>query len=312
MEDTVATDDVFTSGPAGPEQVTASRGAWSRAVRRLAHQRIALVALVVLVGVFIAGALAPDLAPQGWNDIHLDQRWQNHAPMLSGWHLFGTDNIGRDVLVRTLYGLHTSEQDAVFAALVATVVGTVLGAIAGYWGGWTDNILMRAADLIGVFPALMLLLIAYVFFEPVTVPKATLILAGYLWIPIARVVRTTFVALRHAEFVDAARSIGASDARIIFRHLLPNASGSIVIALTSALGQVIMLEATVEFFGLGVPSQVEPTLGNLIGDAAQGSFQLGLGWWTWAGPSAVLVLALACANLVGDGVDAALNPQLGR
>src|SRR4051794_24896106 len=106
MKDTPATDPVFSGGPAGLEQGTPSRGAWSRAVRRLAHQRIAVVAFLVLMGVFIAGAITPNLAPQGWNDIHLEQRWQNHGPMLSAWHLFGTDNIGRDVLVRTLYGLH--------------------------------------------------------------------------------------------------------------------------------------------------------------------------------------------------------------
>jgi len=291
------------------EAPSRSRGAWSQALRRLRRQPVTLVASTLLVAVFVAGALAPQLAPQGWNSIDLSSRWRNHAPMLNGWHLLGTDNIGRDVLVRTLYGLHTSEQDAIFAALLATLLGVAIGAIAGYRGGWPDAILMRIADLIGTFPALMLLLVAYVFLEPVTVGKATLVFALYLWIPVARIIRASFASLREAEFVQAARSLGASDTRILFRHLLPNASGTIVIAATALLGQVIILEATVEFFGLGVPSQAQPTLGNLIGDAAQGAFQLGLGWWTWAGPAACLVIILACANLIGDGIDAALNPQ---
>lgn len=289
--------------------MTPRRGVGAQALRRLGRQHLALVALAVLVAVFVAGALAPDLAPQGWNAIDLASRWRNHAPMLSGWHLLGTDDIGRDTLVRTLYGLHTSEQDAVFATLVATVLGVAVGAVAGYWGGWVDAGVMRVADTLGIFPALMILLIAYAYFEPVTVVEATFILAAYLWIPVARAVRSAFTSLREAEFVQAARSLGASDARIIFRHLLPNTSGLIVISATALLGRVIMIEATIEFFGLGVPSQVEPTLGNLIGDAAQGFFQLGLGWWTWAGPSIVLVILLACANLVGDGVAAALNPR---
>jgi len=293
-----------------------SRGAWSRALRRLRRQPVTLVALSALVAMFVAGALTPRLAPQGWNSIDLAARWRNHPPMLNGWHLLGTDNIGCDVLVRSLYALHTSEQAALLAALLATLLGVAVGGLAGYWGGWPDALIMRIADLVGTFPALMLLLAAYVFLQPVTVGKATLVFTLYLWIPVARIVRASFASLREAEFVQAARSLGASDIRIFFRHLLPNTSGTIVVAASALLGQVIMLEATVEFFGLGVPSQVQPTLGNLIGDVTQsgiGPFsQLGLGWWTWAGPAGVLVIILVCTNLVGDGIDAALNPTTRR
>jgi ABC-type dipeptide/oligopeptide/nickel transport system permease subunit len=289
-----------------------SRGAWSQALQRLRHQPATLVALAALVAIFVVGGLAPVLAPQGWNSIDLAARWQNHPPTVAGWHLFGTDNIGRDVLVRTLYALHTSEQAALLAALLATLLGVACGGLAGYRGGWPDVLIMRLADLIGTFPALMLLLAAYVFLQPVTIGKATVVFTLYLWIPVARIVRAHFASLREAEFVHAARSLGASDARIFFRHLLPNAGGTIVIAASALLGQVIMLEATVEFFGLGVPSQIRPTLGNLIGDVTQsgiGPFsQLGLGWWTWAGPAGLLVIVLVCANLIGDGIDAALNP----
>jgi ABC-type dipeptide/oligopeptide/nickel transport system permease subunit len=307
-----STAETAPQAPLEIEPLMRQRGAASLALRRLRRQPATIISLLVLTAIFVAGALAPTLAPQGWNAIDLAVRWRNHAPMLNGWHLFGTDNIGRDVLVRTLYGLHASEQGALFAALLATVLGASVGGIAGYRGGWTDAILMRVADLLGTFPALMLLLVAYVFLEPVTVTKATIIFALYLWIPVARVVRANFASLRESEFVQAAHSLGASDARILLRHLLPNATGTIVIAATSLLGQVIILEATVEFFGLGVGSQTQPTLGNLIGDAAQGVFQLGLGWWTWAGPAACLVIILACANLIGDGVDSALNSQSRR
>lgn len=136
-------------------------------VRRFAHQRVGLSALVVLTVLLVAGALAPEMAPQGPDDIHLGGAWMNHPPVLSGWHLFGTDNIGRDVLVRTLYGIHTSEQAALLAGLIATMLGGAVGAFAGYSGGWRDALLMRLADLVTAFPTLMVLYAAFVFLQPV-------------------------------------------------------------------------------------------------------------------------------------------------
>jgi len=278
---------------------------------RALRQPAALVAAAVLAVVFAFGAFVPQLAPQGWNSIDLTPQWENHGPVLSGWHLFGTDNIGRDVLVRTLYALHTSEETALLATLLALAIGVAAGALAGFYGGWLDAAIMRFGDLVGTFPVLMLLLVAYVFLEPVTVTRATLVIALCLWIPVARTVRASFVSLRDAEFVQAAYSLGASDRRLFLRHLLPNAGGTVIVAATSLLGHVILLEATVEFFGLGVPSQIKPTLGNLIGDTAQGGIgpfsPIGLGWWTWACPAVVLVVVLVCANLVGDGVAAAFR-----
>jgi peptide/nickel transport system permease protein len=283
------------------------------AQRRLRRQPTAIFAFVVLLTIFLAGALARQLAPEGGNSIDLAERWRNHPPILSGWHVLGTDNIGRDVLVRTLYAIHTSEQTALLGALLATLLGVTLGGYAGYHGGWLDALIMRIADLVTAFPALMLLFAAYVFLEPVTVRKAALILTLYLWTFVARVVRAAFASLRETEFVQAARALGASDLRIVTRHLLPNAAGTIIVAATALVGQIIMLEATVEFFGLGVSSAIVPTLGGLIGDAAQtgiGAFNnLGLGWWVWATPAAALALILVCVNLIGDGLDAALNPR---
>ena len=136
---------------------------------------------------------------------------------------------------------------------------------------------MRITDLVGVFPALMLLLAIYTWWQPVTAWRATVIFALYLWVPMARVVRAEISSLREREFVQAELSLGASDRRIFFRHLLPNASGTIIIAATSLLGLVFVLEATVEFFGIGVPSDLYPTLGNLIGDGQRFAFAIGPG-----------------------------------
>lgn len=289
-----------------------ARGRWSQVLRRFARQKTALAALLILVAVLAAGALAPQLAPQGPNSIDLSLTWRNHPPMLSGWHLLGTDNIGRDVLVRTLYGIHTSEQAALLAGLIATLLGVTVGAIAGYFGGWLDALLMRLADLVTAFPTLMVLYAAFIFLQPVTIRTATAIFALYLWTFVARVVRANIAALRELEYVQAARALGASDLRILTRHLLPNITGTTLVAATSVVGQIVLLEATVEFLGLGVPSQVRPTLGNLLGDAAMSGIgiynQLGLGWWSWATPAAALVIILVTLNLLGDALDTALNP----
>jgi peptide/nickel transport system permease protein len=277
------------------------------------RQPAALVSGFVLIVIFVIGAIEAQITPRSASQIHLGSQSLDNPPTFGlSWHILGTDGIGRLVLVRTLEGLHTSEQSALLATLIATVIGVTIGGISGYRGGSADAMLMRFADMLGIFPALLLLLAAYTYFTPVTVPKATLILACYLWIPVARVVRAEITTLRSREFVQAARSLGASDRRIFFRHLLPNASGTIIIAATTLLGQVIMLEATVEFFGLGVPAEVTPTLGNLIGDGQRNVLALGWGWWTWAGPAILLVVILVCANLLGDGVAEALRPAARR
>lgn len=280
---------------------------------RMMRQPAALVSGFVLIVIFVIGAIEPQITPQSASQIHLGTRFLDNPPTFSlSWHILGTDGIGRLVLVRTLEGLHTSEQSALLATLFATLIGVTVGGISGYRGGSADAMLMRFADMLGIFPALLLLLAAYTYFSPVTVSKATIILACYLWIPVARVVRAEITTLRSREFVQAARSLGASDRRIFFRHLLPNASGTIIIAATTLLGQVIMLEATVEFFGLGVPAEIRPTLGNLIGDGQRNVLALGWGWWTWAGPAILLVVILVCANLLGDGVAEALRPARQR
>ncbi len=288
-------------------------GRRARAARRLVCQPVAIVALLVLVAIFAAGAFAPQIAPHGWNAIDLSSQWANHAPTLSKWHLSGTDNIGRDVLVRTLYGLHDTEFIVLLGAALATVIGLVIGSVAGFYGGWIDVLLMRATDLVAAFPAMVLMLAVFALISNVTPLEATLTFAAYMSTFVARVVRARVVSLAVEEFVQAARALGAGDLRILVRHLLPNAAGTVVAAGTSLIGQIALLEATVEFIGFGVSSQVRPTLGNLIADATSngiGSYNaLGLGWWVWACPAIFLVVILVCANLAGDGLDAALNPR---
>lgn len=302
--------DVAEEAGAATTQREPRRTGRGRVWHRLLQQPVAVGAGAILLVLFVAGALAPRYAPNP-HTVHMGAL-QNQAPSLSGWHLLGTDQLGRDILVRTLYGLHYSGESALLAALLASFVGVLLGGIAGYRGGWLDSMIMRFGDMLGVFPALIFLLIAYTYFLPVTIRKETLIIGFFLWIEVARVVRAEIASLREREFVQAAQSLGASDRRVFFRHLLPNASSTIVVATTSLLGMVIIVEATLEFLQVGVPSAVQPTLGNLIGDAQSGSLAYGLGWWTLIGPAGVLILVLVCVNLLGDGLAEALRPARPR
>lgn len=278
--------------------------------RRLTRQPVAMISGFVLVTIFLVGALAPHFVSPPLP--HLSDEWRNHPPTLRGWNLFGTDAIGVNMLVRTLYGLHASEMTALAATAMATVIGVALGSVAGYRGGWLDAAIMRVTDLLGVFPLIVVFLAVYAYFTPVTAWKATFALTAFLWIPVARVVRAEISSIREREFVQAALSLGASDSRIFRRHLLPSAGGAIIIAATSLLAQVILLEATLDFFGLGVSTATQNTLGNLIGEGERNVFALGEGWWTWGFTAGLLVVILVCTNLLGDGIAEAIRPPKQR
>jgi peptide/nickel transport system permease protein len=293
-----------------------TRGVWRLVLRRLGRQPVTLAALAILLALLVVGVLAHEIAPEGWNRINLSDHARNLSPTFAGGNLLGTDNIGHSVLVRAIWGLHFSEQVAVVGALLAVAIGIVVGAVAGYYGGLLDAVLMRFVDLVIGFPLLVVMYVAFAFLTPVTLWKATLVFALSLWTFVARVVRARVASLRTEEFVHGARAVGASDLRILLRHLLPNTAGAIVVSLTSVIGQIAIVEATVEFFGFGIVPQITPTLGNLIADGAStgiGAYNFPAArWWTWAGPAIVLVLLLLCLNLVGDGLDAALDPRRGR
>jgi peptide/nickel transport system permease protein len=306
-----------TSAAATPEPAAFARprGLGSLALHRFLRRPLAVAALAVLLLILAAGPCAHLLAPAGWDTIDLSLIHQGPTP--AGWHLFGTDAVGRDVLVRTLYGIRTTEEVALAAASLATLVGVLAGALAGYYGGWLDALVMRVADLVTAYPAVVLTLAAIVYFRPVYPHTLILVFGSFMWAVVARVVRAEFASLRAVDFVDGARAVGASDLRIVTRHVLPNASGTILVAATSLVGQIVLIDATVEFFDYGLPASTTPSLGNLVADVVQFKFGLStdpaavaFGWWSWFFPGLALVLILVCVNLVGDALDAALNPSV--
>lgn len=269
-----------------------------------------MVALTILVVMFLAGALSGVVAPYGYNEVKIDENFGTPQPP-SASHIFGTDDAGKDLLSQTLYGIRSSIQVAFAVAGLATLIGIVIGALAGYYRGWIDGVLARVLDVVASFPALLVLLAAFVTLDTVGLRQIAVILVLILWTSVARVVRASFLSLRETEYTEAARAMGGSDLRIIVRHLLPNAAGPVIVAATALIGQAILLEATVDFFGYGIYSEVTPTLGSLVG----GAFRQGLQgtptdfWWLYTFPTLVIVLMLLCVNYVGDTLDRALNPR---
>ncbi|HSI97043.1 MAG TPA: ABC transporter permease, partial [Gaiellaceae bacterium] len=221
-----------------------TRSQWSYVRMRFFRHRLAVGSLAILIMIGLVALFAPQLAPYGYDELDLENI--NAKPTLEGWHLFGTDQLGRDYLSRVIFGIRTSLWVAIFVALLATAIGTTIGALAGYFGGQVDNLLMRFTDLILTLPGLAVLLTAAVFFGAdsttvtvgplsVTIPqpmKIGIILALLFWTAIARIVRGLFLSLREKEFVEAAKAAGASDRRIILRHMLPNCVGPIVVYMT--------------------------------------------------------------------------------
>jgi len=278
------------------------RSQWYYARKRFVRHRLAVASLIILVVILMAGFLAPWIAPygfEGYDVNHLEQ-----APTLAGGHIFGTDLLGRDYFSRVLYGIRTSERVAFIVMLLATVIGTAIGMVAGYYSRWADNLLMRFTDLILTLPALAVLLVAAALMGKGDQYRVAIILSLLLWTTLARIVRGQFLSLREKEYVDAAKAAGAGDLRIMFRHMLPNSVGPIVVFATLTLGVAILLEAYLSFLGFGVQPPT-PALGKLIADGQDVSSN---DWWLVTFPGLTIVLIVLCINFVGDGLRDALDP----
>ncbi len=227
-------------------------------MKRLNLRRSTLVAGAILIGMALMAAAAPLISPYLPDGIDLAGR--RAAPSLG--HLFGTDELGRDMFTRTLYGARISLVIGLLAAGVTAAIGVTIGAVAGYLGGWIDNILMRLTDTMLSVPRLPLLMIAAAILEP-SVPTLILLIGVVGWMETARVIRAEFLTLKQRTYVEAARATGMIPARIMIRHLLPAAAPAAVVAATLAVGRAILLESAMSFFGVGVQPP-QPSLGNML------------------------------------------------
>jgi ABC-type dipeptide/oligopeptide/nickel transport system permease subunit len=303
-----------------------ARSQWSYVRMRFFRHKLAVVSLVILLLFALVAIFAKQIAPYGYDEIDLDNINPSTGlaspPTFDGGHLLGTDQLGRDYLSRIIYGIRTSLWVAIFVALLSTAIGTAVGALAGYYGGKVDNLLMRFTDLLLTIPGLAVLLTAAVYFGsndseisvgPITIPlvqpmKIGLILAFLFWVGLARIVRGLFLSLREKEFVEAAKAAGASDMRIIMRHILPNCVGPIVVFTTLITAAAILTEAALSFIGYGIQPPT-PALGKLIVDGQSEGFTL---WWLVTFPGLAILLIALAINFVGDGLRDALDPTQRR
>jgi peptide/nickel transport system permease protein len=293
------------------------RGPWRQAAVRFRGRPVGIVALAILLVLFVVGLLASRLAPYPAGDEFLEFINKPQPPFSTPHHFLGTDVIGHDFLTQLLFGLRQSVFSSIVCASGATLIGAIVGALAGYYGGWFDGLVTWVTGSVVSLPAVAFLLIVVIFRWPVTPFEFGLWLMIYLWTGVARVVRGTVVALKEREFVEAAHAAGASNSRIILRHVLPNASGPLIVAGTALIGQSIIIVATVTFLGLGTTQSEKPSLGTLVADAARGTGgalggRIESPWWLYLFPGLLLVVVLVCVNLLGDALDEALNPASER
>lgn len=273
------------------------KGFW----RALARNRLALVGgLVVLILVTLA-LLAPTIAP--WDPHRPDVKKILDPP--SARHWLGTDQLGRDVLSRMLYGARVSLAVGFVSVGIATLIGIMLGAAAGYQGGLVDGAVMRLVDLMLVFPRFFLLLAVLAFLRPsIWTIMAVIGLTG--WMSVARLVRAEFLALKEREFVISSQSIGAGAFRIICRHILPNAMAPVLVAMTLGIPAAILTESGLSFLGLGVQPP-HATWGNILNE---GKDAIEIAWWLSFYPGFAILVTVLSYNLLGEGIRDALDPRL--
>ena len=283
-----------------------ARSQWAYARIRFFRHKMAVISLVVLILIGLVAIFAEQVAPYGYDELDLFNT--TSPPTLQDKHLFGTDLLGRDYLSRVIFGLRTSLWVAFFVAFLSTFIGTTIGSLAGYYGGVIDNLLMRFTDLILTLPGLAVLLTAAALLENRSPLKVGLILAFLFWTGLARIVRGIFLSLREKEYVEAAKASGASNARIILRHILPNTLGPIIVNTTLIIAAAILVEAALSFLGFGIQPP-DPALGSLIATGQGEGSEL---WWLVTFPGLVIVVIALAINFVGDGLRDALDPTQRR
>ena len=271
------------------------------------ENRAALFGLGVIFALYLGMLLTPFLAPfepefRGAYGAGGDMATILTPPTFR--HLMGTDEFSQDVFSRILYGARISLTIGLVAVGISVTLGTLLGALAGYWGGMVDTVIMRVVDMVMAFPRLVLLILIVALF-PTTIFVVIVALAFTQWPFTARMVRGEILALKEREFAEAARALGFSRRRILFRHLLPNALGSLIVVATLGVGNAIILEAGLSFLGLGVQAGT-PSWGSMVNG---GRDYLMDAWWVATFPGLAIVLAVLAFNLVGDGLRDALDPR---
>lgn len=298
------TPEDFAPAPANRQGETISReslSAWKDAWIRLKKNKVAMVALCVMIALGIMAVIGPHLT--GYDYMTNDLKNTNKPPSLEHW--FGTDDFGRDMFTRTWMGARISLQVGIYAALIDVFIGVIYGGIMGYFGGRVDNIMNKIAEVLYSIPYLLVVIILIVVFEP---SMLTIVLALGLtgWVNMAWIVRGQIMQLKEQEFVLASRSLGAGHFRILFKHLIPNSLGPIIVTLTLTVPSAIFSEAFLSFLGLGIQSPAA-SWGSMI-DQALASWRIYP--WRLLFPALFISLTMLAFNTFGDGLRDALDPKM--
>ena len=283
----------------------AFRESWFHTVfwRRFRRNRFATAGAMVVLVLFAVSLLAPLITP--WEPDAIDA--YNVLLPPSAEHWFGTDELGRDVFTRVVYGARISLKVGFVSVGIAVVIGTLLGLVSGFYGGLVDAVIMRLVDIMLCFPTFFLILAVIAFLEPsIWYIMAIIGLTG--WMGVARLVRAEVLSLRERDFVLAARALGASDARIIFRHILPNATAPVLVSATLGVAGAILTESALSFLGIGVQPPT-PSWGNIL---TAGKDYIEFAWWLSLFPGFAILVTVLAYNLLGEGIRDALDPRLNR
>ncbi len=267
---------------------------------RLKKNRAAMISMILLGIVAVAVILGPVLSSQAYD--YADFSVVSDPPSAEHW--FGTDNVGRDLLVRTLHGGRVSLMVGLVSTLVSLLIGVGIGAIAGYFGGRLDTVLMRAVDILYAMPFMFFVILLMVFFGR-NIFLIFVAIGAITWLDMARIVRGQTLSLKTMEFVDAARLLGVGDLTIIHRHIIPNLLGIVVVYATLTIPRVILVESFLSFLGLGIQEPLT-SWGALVNEGSQ---ELQTAPWMLLFPAGFLALTLFCLNFVGDGLRDALDPK---
>lgn len=268
---------------------------------RFKQNTLSMIALFVITALFLTATFAPVLAPYDPNKINV-----NNVLAKPSWqHPFGTDELGRDVLSRMIWGARASLKVGFLAVAIAMAIGVCVGSIAGFYGGKVDAFLMRLVDIMLAFPTFFLILAVIAILEP-SISTIMIVIGITGWMDVARLVRAEFLSLKERDFVASAKALGASDLRVIFRHLLPNALSPVFVSATFAVAGAILVESGLSFLGLGVQPP-EPSWGNIL---TSGKDNITVAWWMSVFPGFAILITVLSYNLVGEGLRDALDPKL--
>lgn len=272
----------------------------SQTFHYLMQNKLAVIGGILVLLVFVLSIFAPRFAPYDPSKIDI----KNILVGPSWSHPLGTDDLGRDVLSRMLWGGRISLEVGFVAVGIATIIGLILGSLAGFYGGWIDSAVMRAVDIMLSIPTIFLVLAVIAILEP-SIINIMVVIGLTSWMEPARLIRAEFISLKEREFVVAARAIGAADGRIIMRHVLPNGLSPILVSATMGIGGAILIESALSFLGLGVQPPT-PSWGSLL---SSGKDNIEIAWWLSAFPGLAILITVLGYNLLGEGIRDALDPR---